>query len=41
MVAATFVVLWVWSIRAARRHKLTLANLRAQSPIADVFGEEL
>ena len=41
MAAATFVVLWVWSIRAARRHKLTLANLRAQSPIADVFGEEL
>jgi hypothetical protein len=41
MAAATFVVLWVWSIRAARRHKLTLANLRAQSTIADAFGEEL
>ena len=41
MAAATLVVLWVWSIRAAWRHKLTLANLRAQSTIADAFGEEL
>ena len=41
MAAATFVVLWVWSISAARRHKLTLVNLRTQSTIADAFGEEL
>jgi hypothetical protein len=38
--AATFVMLCGWSMRAARRHKRTLANLRAQSAIADAIGEE-
>ena len=38
--AAAFVVLSGWSMRAARRHKRTLANLRAQSTIADAIGEE-
>ena len=38
--AAAFVVFSGWSMRAARRHKRTLANLRAQSTIADAIGEE-
>jgi|688.fasta_scaffold186461_1 hypothetical protein len=40
MAAATLVVLWVWSIRAARRHKRALANLRAQNTIADAICKE-
>jgi hypothetical protein len=39
--AATFVMACGWSMRAARRHKRSLANLRAQSTIADAFGEHL
>jgi hypothetical protein len=39
--AATFLLLWGWSMRAAWRHKRTLANLRAQSTIADAIRHEL
>jgi len=39
--ATTFVMACGWSMRAARRHKRTLANLRAQSTIADAIGEQL
>ena len=38
--AAAFVVLCGWSMRAARRHKRALANLRAQSTNTDAIGEE-
>ncbi len=38
--AAAFVVLFGWSMRAARRHKRALANLRTQSTFADAIGEE-
>ena len=33
--AATFVVLWGCSMRAARKHKRTLVNLRSQSTVSD------
>ena len=39
--AAASVVLCGWSIRAARRHKRALANLRAQSTIAYAIRHEL